>query len=135
MNWNQFKLKWIEMNWYGSSHCPLDCWNLKPNHYWNLRSRQNKIFWGEILLYYLYITLYIIIVSKMMLHYIRWKSSYFFQLSTNHNKKYFMRPNKIYIFRISSSRSIECRDLRKFLEFKKIEVIIFFFNFKEFFTN
>ncbi len=21
MNWNNFKLKWIEMNWYGTSHC------------------------------------------------------------------------------------------------------------------
>jgi len=44
-----------------------------------------------------------------------------------------MRPNKIYIFRISSTyqRSIKCRDLRNFLEFKKIEVINFFFNFTE----
>jgi len=33
------------------------------------------------------------------------------------------------------TRSIKCRDLRNFLEFKKIAVINFFFNFKEFFTN
>ncbi len=37
-----------------------------------------------------------------------------------------MRPNIIY----SSTRSIKCRDLRNLLEFKKIEVIIFFFNFR-----
>ena len=48
------------------------------------------------------------------------------------NKKYFMRLIKIYIFRIGS---IKCRDLRSFLEFKKIEGIkIFFLIFKEFFT-
>ncbi len=54
-------------------------------------------------------------------------------------KKYFMRPNKIYIYIESArrdlqndeiyqmSRSIKCRDLRNFLESKKIEVIKFFF--------
>jgi len=40
-----------------------------------------------------------------------------------------MRPNIIY----SSTRSIKCRDLRNLLEFKKIEVIIFFFNFQRIF--
>ncbi len=50
-------------------------------------------------------------------------------------KKYFKRPNKIYIFRISSTRFTKCRDLRNFLKFKKIEVINFFFLiFKEFFA-
>jgi hypothetical protein len=50
-----------------------------------------------------------------------------------------MRPNKIYIYIESArrdlqndeiyqmSRSIKCRDLRNFLESKKIEVIKFFF--------
>ena len=50
----------------------------------------------------------------------------FFHQLYNYSKKYFMRPNKIYIFRISSTRSIKCRDLRNFLEFKKIEVIKIF---------
>jgi len=59
----------------------------------------------------------------------------FFHQLYNYSKKYSMRPNKIYIFRISSTRSIKCRDLRNFLEFKKIEVVNFFFLiFKEFFA-
>ncbi len=52
-------------------------------------------------------------------------------------KKYFKRPNKIHIFRIDEiykmTRTIKCRDLRNFLEFKKIEVINFFFSFQRIF--
>ena len=35
-------------------------------------------------------------------------------------KKYFETQQNIYIFRISSTRFIECQDLQNFFEFKKI---------------
>ena len=39
-----------------------------------------------------------------------------------------LEPNNI--FRITSTRSIKCRDSQNFLKFKKLEVVKFFFNFQ-----
>jgi hypothetical protein len=57
--------------------------------------------------------------------------SFFHQLYNYSKKILYETQQNIYM-----TRSIKCRDLRNFLEFKKIEVINFFFLiFKKLFTN